>query len=93
MTKRFAVVKSGTVENVILWDGETPWTLPEGAELVELNDSAAVSPGFLYQTGAFVDPRPQNTLSAQTISALEQKANETAQRLGFNGDPGQTVTI
>lgn len=32
--QRFAVVENGIVVNVVLWDGETDWQPPEGANLV-----------------------------------------------------------
>ena len=92
MTRRFAVVKGSAVENVIVWDGEAPWNKPDGAELIELVESASVSPGFIFEAGAFRDPRPQGS-NAEALAALEAKAAETAQRLGFNGDPGETVTL
>lgn len=30
---RYVIIRDGVVENVIIWDGVTPYTPPEGCEL------------------------------------------------------------
>ena len=52
----YAVVKNGVVENVVVWDGQSAFSV-EGAELVEATDNARV--GGTYD-GAFhyVEPDP-----------------------------------
>ena len=37
----YAIVNAGTVENIVVWDGEADWSPPEGTELVELGDRPA----------------------------------------------------
>jgi len=44
------------VDNVIVWDGVSPYTTP--FELVEIPESTMVNIGFLYQDGQFIDPNP-----------------------------------
>ena len=38
---RYAIVKNGIVENVILWDGVSDWTPPAGPTLVSDSDAKA----------------------------------------------------
>lgn len=52
---RWAIVRGETVENVILWDGESAYQAPAGAELVALGDAVA-APGYSYMNGEFVAP-------------------------------------
>lgn len=51
---RYAVVRDGIVENVILWDGERPWQPPEGTTAVAC--ATEVSIGWIYDGDAFQPP-------------------------------------
>lgn len=42
--KRYAVVKDGKTVNVIVWDGVTSYTPPEGCELVLEADAPPYEP-------------------------------------------------
>ncbi len=53
--RRYAVVRDGVVENVVLWDGESDWAPPEGSTLVE---DIAAGPGDVYDGGNFHRPAP-----------------------------------
>lgn len=55
---RYAVVivKSSVVQNVIEWDGVTPWTPPDGCIAVAVSDTTIVEIGYLYINGEFVPP-------------------------------------
>jgi len=52
----YAVVKSGVVENIVVWDGQTAFSV-EGSEIVEATDDTRI--GGTYD-GAFhyVEPDP-----------------------------------
>ena len=39
---------TGLVVNVSLWDGETPYTEPNGHTLHQLDDDSPVGPGWTY---------------------------------------------
>ena len=54
MEKTFAVVLEEKVENIIVWDGESPFEI-EGS-LVEIPEGLFVDIGFNYIDGVFVDP-------------------------------------
>jgi hypothetical protein len=51
---RYAVMNSDTVENVALWDGETPWE--PGCEIVELPEGSPVGPGWTRNGGEWISP-------------------------------------
>jgi hypothetical protein len=56
---KYAVISSETniVENVIVWDGVTPWTPPTGYYVEPIGDSGAWI-GWSYINGQFVPPSP-----------------------------------
>lgn len=51
---RYAIIRDGVVENVTLWDGESEWSPPEGAEI--RGCSADVGPGWLVDGEDLVAP-------------------------------------
>ena len=59
----YAVVKNGTVENIVIWDGQTTFSV-EGSELVEATGNARI--GGTYD-GAFhyVEPTPPEPTAEQ----------------------------
>lgn len=52
---RYAIVRDSIVETVIVWDGQSAYSAPEGTELVASGDSP-VAPGYSYVNGEFVAP-------------------------------------
>lgn len=52
---RWAIVRGETVENTILWDGESAYEAPAGTTVVALGDAVA-APGYSYVNGEFVAP-------------------------------------
>ena len=52
---RWAMVRGETVENTILWDGESAYDAPAGTTVVALGDAVA-APGYSYVNGEFVAP-------------------------------------
>lgn len=56
MSKRYAVIVDGKVDNVILWDGETDWV--EDANTIALADDSPIGPGYAYDGVNFVAPSP-----------------------------------
>lgn len=55
---RYLVVRNNVVENVVVWDGFSPWDPPEGVTL-QL-DPGGVGPGWIKQgNGTFAPPEPQ----------------------------------
>lgn len=54
---RYVLVRNNVVENVIAWDGVSPWDPPEGVTMQR--DPGGVGPGWIRQEdGTFVSPIP-----------------------------------
>jgi hypothetical protein len=53
----YAIVSNGVVENVIVWDGETPFSGSEG--LIDLASNPEVGPGYTYNGTTFAPPTNQ----------------------------------
>jgi len=56
--KRWACVKDGKVDMVIIWDGVQNWPPAEDYEMVELADDSPVGKDWDYVDGEFEDNRP-----------------------------------
>lgn len=51
---RYAIVQDGVVVNIILWDGETEWTPPEGTTVHACPDEVGI--GWGYVDGVWTAP-------------------------------------
>jgi hypothetical protein len=56
----YAVVKDGVVENMIVWDGQTAFSV-EGSEIVEATDNARIGGSWDGNVFAFVEPEDTRT--------------------------------
>jgi len=87
----YAVVKDGVVENMIIWDGQTTFSV-EGSELVEATSDARI--GGTYD-GAFhyVEP-PIPEPTAEEVAAAETKSSaiEKLKALGLNDAEIASIT-
>jgi hypothetical protein len=50
---RYAVIEDGIVVNVIIWDGATEWSPPEGQQVVPSNEAGV---GYRYDGAMFHSP-------------------------------------
>ena len=57
--KKWACVKDGKVELVIIWDGIEEWSPAADYEMIELSDESFAGVGWDYIDGEFVDNRPK----------------------------------
>jgi hypothetical protein len=56
MTDRYALVgEDGQVENVVLWDGQTPWEPPAGQTPVQVEREVAI--GWRLEDGQWIAPQ------------------------------------
>jgi len=80
--KRIALIKNSFVENIALWDGESPWE-PEGYNLVDVTDSpeVAIGDGWEELTGftpkdipdpVIPEPTLAETLETIFITAIQE---------------------
>lgn len=57
----YAVVASGVVTNVILWDGESDWTPPTGSMANLLPAGSQVGVGYTVDGATYTAPATANT--------------------------------
>lgn len=55
-TNNYAIVASGAVTNIVVWDGASEWTPPEGAKAVLIPEGQAVDIGYTYDGMVFSAP-------------------------------------
>ena len=66
MAKPYAWINKSTclIENMIMWDGVSPLTLPDGYEVVEAPDTfgewSSIGIGWAYLNGQFIEPPNPN---------------------------------
>lgn len=56
MAKRYAMIRAGRVENVVLWDGDAEWR--PGPDWFVLDCPDYVGPGWTYVGDDFIPPPP-----------------------------------
>ena len=54
----YAIVENGVIANVIVWDGVTEYTSPNGTTLIQIPDGTYTGIGATYSNGVF-GPPPQ----------------------------------
>lgn len=57
--RRWAVVDDGIVVNLIVWDGESPWSPPSDARVIEIPDDSPVDIGWSYDGSNFAPERAE----------------------------------
>jgi hypothetical protein len=82
----YAVVRGGVVENMVVWDGETPFT-PIGCEVIEATSDARIGGSWNGNVFTFVEPPVPEPTAEQTAHA-ENKANAKSKlaALGLSED-------
>jgi hypothetical protein len=80
----YAVVKSGVVDNMIVWDGVKELSIPD-SELIEATESARIGGSWDGNVFTFVEPTPPEP-TAEQIALTENKANAKSklEALGFS---------
>jgi len=57
-SKRWACIKDGKVELIIVWDGVQSWPPSQEYKMVEIPNELSVAFDWDYTNGEFVDNRP-----------------------------------
>ena len=69
----YAVVKNGVVENMVVWDGVTEFSV-EGSELIEATADARIGGSWDGNVFTFVEP-PAPEPTAEQVAHAENKAS------------------
>ena len=73
MNASYAVIENGMVVNVIVWDGEDEFTVPDDLQLIDISDiSEQPGIGWVYSDGVFT-ALPQERSHDELVADAEQK--------------------
>ena len=88
----YAVVKNGVVENVVVWDGVTEFSVAD-SELIEATADARVGGSWDGNVFTFVEP-PVPERTAEQVAAAEAKVSaiEKLKALGLNDAEIASIT-
>ncbi|HCL7509188.1 TPA: tail fiber assembly protein [Escherichia coli] len=75
MNASYAVIENGMVVNVIVWDGEDEFTVPDNLQLINISDISSEQPGigWAYSDGVFTAPLPPERSHDELVADAEQK--------------------
>ncbi|EEW2546295.1 tail fiber assembly protein [Escherichia coli] len=74
MNASYAVIENGMVVNVIVWDGEDEFTVPDNLQIINISDiSEQPGIGWAYSDGVFTAPLPPERSHDELVADAEQK--------------------
>ncbi|EKY6182876.1 tail fiber assembly protein [Escherichia coli O8] len=74
MNMSYAVIENGMVVNVIAWNGEAEFTVPDNQQLIDISDiSEHPGIGWAYSDGVFTAPLPPERSHDELVADAEQK--------------------
>lgn len=74
MNASYAVIENGMVVNVIVWDGEAEFTVPDNHQLINIYDiSEQPGIGWVYSDGVFTAPPTPERPHDELVADAEQK--------------------
>ena len=68
---QYLLVSSGLVENIVVWDGASDWTPPEGQTLVEYTGDVVAGVGFAWDGSNPIPPPPTPQMTASGTSTTK----------------------
>ena len=74
--KNYAIIDStNTVINVVVWDGESPWTPSQDCIVVAIPEDSSAGIGWTYVDGEFIaPPRPEPPAPSAPLTPAEKLA-------------------
>lgn len=74
MNMSYAVIENGMVVNVIAWNGEAEFTVPDNQQLINISDiSEHPGIGWAYSDGGFTAPPTPERSHNELVADAEQK--------------------
>lgn len=83
---RAAVIDpAGAVVNIVLVDDDNEYDPGDGHQVIEIDDTSAVGPGWTYDDGTWIDPGPITPPPApmSTEAWLQQQINDLTDLILF----------
>ena len=85
----YAVVRDGTVENIVIWDGVTEFSVPD-SELIEATSDSRIGGSWDGNVFTFVEPpRPEPTAEQVARQAKLDSVKSKLEALGLTTEEVQ----
>jgi hypothetical protein len=82
----YAVVKNGVVENIVVWDGKSDFSI-DGSELIEATETTRMGGSWDGNVFTFVEPTPPEPTAAEVQSAADKTSgHDKLVALGLTDD-------
>lgn len=72
----YAIVESGVVVNIVIWDGVAEWSPNTGQTAVEIKDGDEVGIGYSFIDGEFVAPVLPAPTHEELVTEAERKKSQ-----------------
>lgn len=72
----YAIVESGVVVNIVIWDGVAEWSPNPGQSAVEIKDGDEVGIGYSFIDGEFVAPVLPAPTHEELVTEAERKKSQ-----------------
>ena len=83
----YAVVKNGVIENVVVWDGVTEFSVAN-SELIEATSDARIGGSWDGNVFTFVEPTPPEP-TAEQVAEASNKANAKSKLVALGLSEGE----
>ncbi|WP_447867562.1 tail fiber assembly protein [Rahnella bonaserana] len=88
--KNYAIVESGFVTNIVLWDGDSVWSPGEGKTAIEVKDGVDAGIGYSFVDGVFTAPEIPTPSQEELVSEAEKKKSQILQSINETTQTWQT---
>lgn len=86
----YAIVESGMVTNIILWDGEAEWSPDEGQTVIEVKAGVEAGIGYSVVGDEFVAPATFTPSKEELIAKADEQKQQILQSVNTTTQMWQT---
>lgn len=86
----YAVVESGMVTNIILWDGEAEWSPNDGQTVIEVKAGVEAGIGYSVVGDEFVAPATVTPSKEELIAKTDEQKQQILQSVNMTTQMWQT---
>lgn len=88
--QNYAIVESGFVTNIVLWDGEAVWAPRAGQSAIEVKDGVDAGIGYSFVDGVFTAPEVPAPSQEELVSEADKKKSQILQSINETTQTWQT---
>ncbi len=88
--QNYAIVESGFVTNIVLWDGEAVWAPRAGQSAIEVKDGVDAGIGYSFVDGVFTAPEVPAPSQEELVSEADKKKSQILQSINGTTQTWQT---